>query len=64
MLEALQELVAEGGSFVEVETRIWFGSICASLGTKSLKQPICHAQVEMERRIEGKAEAVRGAVGR
>jgi hypothetical protein len=53
VLEALQELVGEGGSFVEAEVGFWMGGrILNRVALHLLEEPVHDADVVMEVRIE------------
>ena len=64
VLEALQELVGEGGGFVETEAGFWMGGrILSRVTFNLLEEPVHDAQVVVVVRIEGGAEAVQEAHG-
>jgi hypothetical protein len=61
VLEELQELVGEGGGFVEAEAGFWMGGTRIRISLDLFEEPIDHAQVVMEMRIKARAEAVQEA---
>jgi hypothetical protein len=61
VLEALQELVGEGGGFVEAEAGFWMGRILMGVILDSLEQPVHDAHVEMVVRVQRRAEAMQEA---
>jgi hypothetical protein len=58
VLETLQELIVEGGGFVEAEVGFWMGGTRIRVSLDLLEEPVHYAQMEMVVRIEAGAEAV------
>jgi hypothetical protein len=48
VLEALQELVGEGGGFVEAEAGFWIGRILIRVILDPMEEPVHDAQMKME----------------
>jgi hypothetical protein len=63
VLEALQELVGEGGGFVEAETGFWIGRILIRVILDPMEEPVHDAQMKMEVGIEAGAETMEEADG-
>jgi hypothetical protein len=58
VLEALQELVGEGGGFVEAEAGFRMGRILSRVTLNLLEEPVHDAEVVVKVGIEGGAETV------
>jgi hypothetical protein len=63
MLEALQELKGEGCGFVEAEAGVRVGRARIRVILRPLEEPVDDAQVGMEMRVQGRAEAMEEAHG-
>jgi hypothetical protein len=63
VLKALQELLGEGGGFVEAEAGFWIGQILIRVILDPLQEPVHDAQMRMEVGIEAGAETMEKADG-